>query len=372
MRKTRTFNLIAPHIAILSAALLSVTVLPGCSPFYVMRAAYEEGKILLGREEITEVIEQPETTPEIRSKLTLVLRSREFAEHHLGLNAKESFTQYSHVSKDVLAWVLLASKRDAFEPYTWWYPIVGTVPYKGYFHEEDAKKDIWRLEQKGYETWLRGTEAFSTLGWFNDPVLTTTLRHPPHSVANTVIHEIFHQTLWIKGSVDFNESAANAIGGLGAIDLFLAERSQCQDKTCSDIAEERLQASLRDWEFEKELGGILTDLQRALEELYNSSLSYEEKLTRRDEVFDSITSLFRARYPKMQILQSLNNAELLQLTLYRKQLPLFEGGFYGCQQEWSCFVDLFRKVGEHHNSDPFHRFAELVEKLPTPLAGDEG
>jgi predicted aminopeptidase len=372
MRKTRTFNLIAPHIAILSAALLSVTVLPGCSPFYVMRAAYEEGKILLGREEITEVIEQPETTPEIRSKLKLVLRSREFAEHHLGLNAKESFTQYSHVSKDVLAWVLLASKRDAFEPYTWWYPIVGTVPYKGYFHEEDAEKDIRRLEQKGYETWLRGTEAFSTLGWFNDPVLTTTLRHPPHSVANTVIHEIFHQTLWIKGSVDFNESAANAIGGLGAIDFFLAERSQCQDKTCADIAEERLQASLRDWEFEKELGGILTELHRVLEEVYTSPMSYEEKLTRRDEVFNTITAPFRARYPKMRILQTLNNAELLQLTLYRKQLPLFEEGFHTCRREWSCFVDLFRKVGEHDDGDPFHRFRELIEKLSEPVSGDEG
>ena len=337
-----------------------------------MRAAYEEGKILLGREAITEVIEQPETTPEIRSKLKLVLRSREYAEHHLGLDARESFTQYSHVSKDVLAWVLLASKRDAFEPYTWWYPIVGTVPYKGYFHEEDAEKDMKRLEQKGYETWLRGTEAFSTLGWFNDPVLTTTLRHPHHSVANTVIHEIFHQTVWIQGSVDFNESAANAIGGLGAIDFFLAEKSQCQDSACSESAEERLQASLRDWEFEKELGGILTDLQRSLEELYNSTLSYEEKLTHRDDVFETVTSQFRARYPKMQILQRLNNAELLQLGLYRKQLPLFEEGFHACRQEWSCFINLFRRVGENHKRDPFAQFAELVEQQSRSLQGDVG
>ncbi|NBW41712.1 hypothetical protein EBR25_12025 [bacterium] len=368
MRKTlrgQTINIIVFSVTL-------TALLTACSPFYVMRAAYEEGKILVGREAISDVITRSETTQEIREKLQLVLRARTFAEDRLRLNAKDSFTQYSHVDKDVLAWVLLASKQDAFQLYTWWYPIVGTVPYKGFFEQEDAQDVVAALESKGYETWLRGTEAFSTLGWFNDPVLTTTLRHPPHSIANTVIHEIFHQTLWIKGSVDFNESAANAIGGLGAIDFFLTERSQCQDKTCADIAEERLQASLRDWEFEKELGGILTELHRVLEEVYTSPLSYEEKLTRRDEVFNTITAPFRARYPKMRILQTLNNAELLQLSLYRKQLPLFEEGFHMCRREWSCFVDLFRKVGEHDDGDPFHRFEELVETLSKPLSGDEG
>ena len=336
-----------------------------------MRAAYEEGKILVGREAISEVITRSETTQEIREKLQLVLRARTFAEDRLRLNAKDSFTQYSHVDKDVLAWVLLASKQDAFQLYTWWYPIVGTVPYKGFFEQEDAQDVVAALESKGYETWLRGTEAFSTLGWFNDPVLTTTLRHPPHSIANTVIHEIFHQTLWIKGSVDFNESAANAVGALGAIAFFQHELAARSNETCRETAKANLTASIQEWKFEKEFSVLLTELQQGLEHLYQSDASREEKLERRDVVFEESMRDFRVRHPKMRVLQHLNNAEILQLFLYRKQLLLFENAFNSCQQEWACFLELFRETSQDSAENPFLAFTGHAEALKSARSNDE-
>jgi len=147
-----------------------LAALSGCSPFYVIRAAYEEGKILMNRKEIAEAIAAPDTSPDERNKLELVLEAREFA-IGMGLTPGESFTKFTHVDRDTLAWVVLGSKPDSFTLYTWWFPIVGRVPYKGFFEKASADAAAAALERRGYESWVRGTEAISTLGWFNDPVL---------------------------------------------------------------------------------------------------------------------------------------------------------------------------------------------------------
>lgn len=350
-----------PLVLLLIAIFLTAAFLTGCSPLYVVRAAYEEGKILLGRESIPDVIADPSTSPEVREKLELVMRARNFAES-IGLSAGESFTQYSHIEKDVLAWVMLACKKDAFEPYTWWYPVVGTVPYKGYFEKEDAECDVNRLEQRGYEVWIRGTEAFSTLGWFNDPVLTTTIKHEGHDVANTVIHEIFHQTVWIPGSVDFNESAANVIGNLGAITFFEQELSQCTEEECRAKAMALLEGAKRNWEIEKELGTVLTEVKQSLEALYSSEATSVEKIAQRDEVFLQSVSAFNEKYPKAKVLRELNNAAILQLFIYRKELPLFESLFLKCNSDWSCFLGKLRQIAKAEAPDPYTMLKESMLK----------
>src|SRR5690606_33281988 len=108
--------------------------------------------------------------------------------------------------------------------------IVGSVPYKGFFEKEDAEHAAQKLELAGFETWVRGTDAFSTLGWFDDPVLSTTLSNSIPSIVDTVIHESVHSTVWIKGRVDFNESLANFIGGQGAYQFFKEKYELCQSE----------------------------------------------------------------------------------------------------------------------------------------------
>jgi predicted aminopeptidase len=130
--------------AILIAALSAAA----CSPLYVIRAGIEEARILSRRRPITDVIADPAVSAETRRKLDLVLQARDFAEHALDLNAGESYTTYSYVDSDTLLLVVSGAKKDRFEAYTWWFPIVGRVPYKGFFHFDAAFDEAARLEHE--------------------------------------------------------------------------------------------------------------------------------------------------------------------------------------------------------------------------------
>ena len=216
------------RLALLVAAGLAASA---CSPTYVLRAAWEEGKILNRRKPIARIVQDTATDWETRDKLLLVLQARQFAADSLRLNAGNSYTLFSRVESDTLVMVLSAAHKDRFQPYTWWFPIVGRVPYKGFFELEDALAAQRKLEAQGYDTYLRPSAAFSTLGWFNDPLLSTLLRYDRVSLANTVIHEIFHNTFFAPGQAVFNESLANFVGGRGAIEFF-CRRDGPRSQTC--------------------------------------------------------------------------------------------------------------------------------------------
>jgi predicted aminopeptidase len=350
------------------ALCVVASLLGGCSPAYVIQAAYNQSKILLGRRQIDKVISDPETDPTDREKLKLVLEARAFAAT-IGLAPGGSFTSYTDIGKDTLAWVVVASRRDSFVLYTWWFPIVGTVPYKGFFSEADAIAQAKELEADGYESSVRGTEAFSTLGWFNDPVLSTTLKNPPVRIANTVLHESVHATVWIPGNVAFNESLANFVGGQATIEFYRAEQQECrrEHKDCAE-ASVRLAAAERDLAFQLEFGDTVTRLVDALEVLYSSqTLSREEKLERREGVFQEAVAPFRKHYPATTVLITVNNAEIIQYKLYLTKLRLFEKLFVKSHGSWSVFFENIREVQraihDDGTRDPFVVLNELVERI---------
>lgn len=312
-----------------------------------MQAAYEEGKILLNRRKIENVIADKKSSEEERQKLKLVLEARNYA-FKLGLNPKESFTKYTKLNRDVLAYVLLASKKDSFSLYTWWYPIVGTVPYHGYFDLEDARADAKELEEQGFEIWLRPTEAFSTLGWFNDPVLSTTLQNEPLRIVNTVIHESFHTTLWFPNQVIFNESVANFIGLRGAWDFYRDKFRACPstDTDCIKEAGPAFAEARRQYELELELATVIEALYSDLEALYQSDLSSEAKLSKREELFNKHVAPFRKRYPTLRILKSINNAEIMQLKLYLTELDTLAQHFKNHHYRWKPFIESFKALAK--------------------------
>ena len=295
-----------------------------CSAAYIVRAGYEEAKILAARKPIVDVIAAPGTSAEAKRRLELVLTARDFAEHALGLDAGDSYTMYTRLERDTLALVLSGARRDAFVPVTWWFPIVGSVPYKGYFSMEDAREAQAELEQDGFDTFIRATSAFSTLGWFNDPLLSTVLRYPDVPLVSTVIHEITHNSIYIPGQTAFNESFANFVGDRGAIALFCG-----MDGPDS----ERCRRAQDEWADNLVFAAYLNELVGQLDQLYDrDDIDAATKVELREPIFEAGRTRFRDEVlPRMRTDRfrgferlPMNNATLLARRLYYDRLDRFE------------------------------------------------
>jgi predicted aminopeptidase len=192
---------------------------------YLLRAGWEEAKILKRRRPIAEMVMDTSISPTVRRKLQLVLEARAYAHDSLGLDAKESFTTFTQLRSDTLVLVLSGVYPDALKQKTWWFPIVGTVPYKGYFDVVQAKRAAEDLTRDGFDVYLRPASAFSTLGWFNDPLVSTTLRADSIDLVETVIHELTHNTYYAPGGATFNESFANFVGARASAAFFRSHGS---------------------------------------------------------------------------------------------------------------------------------------------------
>ena len=336
-----------------------------CSPTYVLRAAWEEAKILNRRKPIARIVADTATDWETRDKLLLVLQARQFAADSLGLNAGDSYTLFSRVDSDTLVMVLSAAPKDEFRPHTWWFPIVGSVPYKGFFDLEDAQKEQRRLEARGYDTYLRPSAAFSTLGWFNDPLLSTLLRYDRVSLGNTVIHEIFHNTFYASGQAVFNESLASFVGSRGAIEFF-CRRDGPQSTTC--------RTAVGAWEDDLKFGAFMEQLVRDVEALYaRTDLTREDKLRERERLFADAQRRFAEEIrPRLQVdtyasftREPLNNATLIARRIYYDRLHLFEDVYRARGGDFLLAMNDIVTAARSNKADPY----AAVQALLTPGGG---
>ncbi|HEX2201670.1 MAG TPA: aminopeptidase [Longimicrobium sp.] len=343
------------------ALLLAVAfTASACSPGYVLRAAWEEAKILNRRQPISRVIADSAQPAETRAKLALVLEARGFAADSLGLRAGKSYTLFSRVESDTLAMVLSAAYRDRFQAKTWWFPIVGSVPYRGYFELDDAEAAARKLQRQGLDTYLRPTAAFSTLGWFNDPLLSTLLRYDEVSLANTVIHEILHNTYYASGQAVFNESFANFVGGRGAIEFFCRrdgpESPRCRRATAA-------------WEDDLLFGAFLSSLVDDLRALYGrTDVTSEQKVAMREEVFARARERYtREVKPKLQVDNfdrfvggELNNATIISRRIYYDRLDLFERVYEARGRDFKRAMDDIIAAARAGKADPYAAVDALV------------
>jgi predicted aminopeptidase len=306
-------------VALLVAFLLTPT---GC---YLSRAGWEEAKILAGRRKIVRLVDDAGTDDATRARLRLVLAARGFAADSVKLRTGDSFTTYSHLERDTLVLVVSGAYRDRLEPYTWWFPIVGRVPYKGFF-DFSAAQDLARdLERRGFDSYVRPSAAFSTLGWFNDPLLSTTLRMDTINLVNTVIHEVTHNTFYKAGQAVFNESFANFVGARGSAWFF---------RTRGDSVAARFADA--DWEDDKRMGAFWATLYRSLDSAYAAHPGDSARATRlvaRDTVYArGRIHLIRDVAPQLRTLSPDrvariridNNAALLARRIYLTDLELFD------------------------------------------------
>ena len=268
----------------------------------------------------------PTTDERTRGKLTLVREAREFAMNALALDVGDSYTTYSEVESDTLAMVLSAAYRDRLQSRTWWFPVVGHVPYRGFFSLDDALAEQRKLEDEGFDTYLRPTAAFSTLGWFSDPLLSTIVRYDEVELVTTVIHELSHNHLFVPGQVRFNESFATWVGRTGAAEFFCTRPGGGPDTVWCNRARDRWQDVMR---FSVFIDGLVTELERVYGD---TATTPSEMLGRRDAVFARHMRLFREEVrPHLEALTfsgfettPLNNATLLSRMRYYHRLPDFE------------------------------------------------
>jgi len=316
---------------------------------YLVRAGVEEAGILLRRRPITAVVADPATDARTRGKLELVLAARAFAADSLGLAAGESFTTFSPLHRDTLVLVLSASRYDRLAEKLWTYPVVGSVPYKGFFSFDAALDAARALERDGMDTYLRVSDAFSTLGWFNDPVLSTALQTDSVDLAATVIHELLHNTLFVPGQVPFDESLAEFVGYHGAERFFQSR------------GEPRLAAAAAArWRDEVRLSHFWQGLYDQLEQLYAPGIAGAPLREERQRVFrlagaelagpvgHSLETIDGARLAE----EPINNAVVIAQRFYLTNLDSFDRLYRADHQDLRTFVrDLVQRT--RGSADPW-------------------
>ncbi len=347
------------------AAIVALISAPtGC---YLSRGAWEEAKILSRREPISEIVTRPDVSEETKAKLKLVLAARTYAKDSLKLRVKDSFTTYSRLDHDTLVLLLSASYRDTLKAYTWWFPIVGRVPYKGYFDFDEARRTAEEMKRDGFDTYLRPADAFSTLGFFNDPLLSTTLKSDTLSLANTVIHEVTHNTFYASGQAPFNESFAMFVGARGSAAFF---RSRGQEEAARKV-EER-------WQDDKLLARFWGSIIRSLDSAYAANPSSKAaRLAARDTVYQraritlvrEIGPALRTINPRYAERVPLDNAALLARRVYASDLDLFDRIYEREGKDLKRAIGRVIGVARKNKDDPFAGLRAWLGGAVAPEAG---
>ncbi len=348
-------------LSLLLAAAMAAGWAASADVRYLLRAAWAEAGILWRRTPIERVVADPRTDAATRGKLLLVLAARGFAASELGLKAGGTFTTYSTLDRDTLVLVLSAARSDRLEAYTWRYPIVGRVPYKGFFSFAEATREARKLERAGLDTYVRVANAFSTLGWFDDPLLSTVVAYDSATLAETVIHELTHSTVFARGHVDFNESFASFVGARGA-EAFFRSRGD-------SVRARRVAAGWRD---EVRLSRFYATLAGRLERLYATpGVNGPQMREARAGVFrlaaaelaGSLGGQLETIDGRRLAARPLNNAVLLARRVYATDLERFDAALAMRGGDLRVLVgDVVRAAAE--GADPWTALAPV----PAPVS----
>lgn len=320
----------------------------GCQVPYLLKNSWYQTRLLKSRVPIPDIIEDPKTSEEVRKRLKLVQEVKVFATEELNLKDSASYETFVQLDRPYVTWIVRAAPPFELKPYEWWFPIVGSVPYKGYFHPDGAKHEANELKEEGYDTYVRGVSAYSTLGWFHDPVLSSMLRYSEHDLVNVILHETVHATVFIGGHIDFNERLATFIGNQGT-ELFYRSR-QSGAEVIAQIADENYDQEL----FSKFISGEL----KALREFYKSnkgSLNAEIKSTRIAEIQqrfrDNLQLKLRSGsydwFPEAE----LNNASLLSLETYQADLADFQAVYDGLGRDFKKLMKFAKSLEDEKHPE---------------------
>ncbi len=333
-----------------------LALLSGCASIsFTTQAIFGQLDILARSRPIAEVLDDSHDadstvsrTPvstETRARLATVLRVRTFATHALKLPDNGSYTLYAELDRPAVAWNVIATPPLSFKPREWCYPFSGCVPYRGYFAHQRAVNEARALRAEGLDVRVASVSAYSTLGWFRDPVFSTQLRQNDAILAGVIFHELAHQQLYLPGDAAFNESFATTVEMEGL-------RRWLQQENNPQAAE----AALAELRRREEFVEFVLPFRKQLETIFSSGRSREEQLAAKAQVYAEL----KAAWPALRVrwggdhgyehwfAQDLNNAHLTGIGLYHGHVP--------------AFTQLLREQGG--DLAAFYRAARTLSKLP--------
>jgi predicted aminopeptidase len=307
--------------SLLICVLLSLS-LWGCqtAAFYA-QAVWGHARIMRSQRPIAELLNDPETPALLRQKLSYVLELRDFAERELMLPVGESYRNYADIGRSHVVWNVFAAPDLSLTPKTWCYPIAGCAVYRGYFEQHAAAGYADHLSREGYDVFVWGAAAYSTLGWFEDPVLSTFIRLDDARLAALVFHELAHRRLYIPGDSAFNECFATVVEQTG-LQRWAALRNE-PELQVAYVSQRQLQQAYF---------ALITGSVHDLQALYASDLPDGEKRIRKAAVFSRLRRDFedlKQRHPGLSryerwFASGLNNAGLASVSTYEELVPAFE------------------------------------------------
>ncbi len=321
---------------------------------YLVQAARGQMQVLHARRPIDKVVSDPNTPPELRGRLLDVRAARNFAVSELHLPDNRSYRTYADIKRPFVVWNVVAAPEFSVEPKHWCFPIAGCVAYRGYFKEEKARAFAARLAKRGYDVTVGGVPAYSTLGKFADPVLSTTMRYGDSELAGIIFHELAHQLLYVKNDSEFNEAFATTVEDAG-LERWLKARGH------PDLMQEFLQENARERAFIE----LFAQTREQLAHLYASGMARPRMREQKAAVFAGLTEQVRAlqrqdgvQYYEPWLREGLNNAHLASVATYYKCVPGFQRLL---AQEDGDLVRFYAAARELSKQPRATRHAQLCE-----------
>jgi predicted aminopeptidase len=320
------------------AASILCLLLAGCSSLgYYVQAAHGQYDLLAQARPIDTWLADPAISAHLRGKLQTVQEIRRFAVEQLDLPDNGSYKNYAQLTRQFVVWNVVAAPALSLQARTWCFPIAGCVDYRGYYNQQDAQEYGDALARQGYDVQVAGVPAYSTLGWFNDPVMSTFIDYPDGELARLIFHELAHQVLYVKGDSQFNESYATTVEELG-LERWLQQRH-----------DDRLSESYRVFAARKQdFLALLLKYRGQLQSTYQSDASDADKRQRKAQLFDAL----RAEYLQLKqgwggfsgydrwFAMPLSNAHLALVGTYHDRVPAFRALF----RQSRGFADFFARV----------------------------
>ena len=324
--------------AIQLLVLLVYSQLIACDIGYYAHLAQGQAQIVWRTQQTVNYRQKQGVPDSLVKQFVLVDSILHFAKE-IGLNSKDQYTTFYDTEGAPISWNVSAAPKDSFTPFTWHFPIVGEVPYKGFFSRTRAEGEYDKLRSQGYDVLLRPVSAYSTLGYLSDPLLSTMLSYPAHVLTELILHELTHATMYAKGHTDFNESVATFIGQEGTRQFLNRHYGEDNPYLRSALEEKRDRERFR---------LFLKELTQSLDSLYQASINDPELLNKRKQVFNQAQRRFKETLPfytnqgyEAFLNWEINNARLLSYKRYNSKQNAFHRIHDNLEGDLSQSIYLF-------------------------------
>lgn len=314
--------------------MIVVVLLSGCDSLgYYAHLTGGQWSLVRDRQSVDRLLADSATDAELQQRLLIARNVVMYAESDLGLDARGSYRQYVHLDRPFVVWNVFAARPWSLEGFEWCYPFVGCAPYRGFFSPNDATNAVAKLAEDGYETYVGGVPAYSTLGWFDDPILSSFIRWPAPQLAELLIHEIAHQRVWVKDDVAFNESFASFVAQAGARQWF--DRHERMEEFHT------YRASVAEWQ---RLRRLLRAAKAALEIAY-ANTDQQRRAVDKQRILEALQTCYVEQRHSLgagrfdAVLAHVNNAYFVSIGTYEDHQPAFEALFRDVDGQWAAFFD---------------------------------